>query len=81
MKGAGYSFNLIPTIMKPKTVLIVLIVCFVLIFLFVFGSAKKGGTTASVQGVTPKSGVATSSLVAGDTKANAAVSQFMRSST
>jgi hypothetical protein len=52
--------------MKPKTVISVLIVCFVLILLFVLGSAKKGGTVALVQGITAGSDTATSSLVASE---------------
>lgn len=35
--------------MKPKTIIIVLIVCLTLVGLFVWGYAEKGGTAASVQ--------------------------------
>lgn len=37
--------------MKPKTIILVLVICVVLIGLFAWGYAGKGGTAASVQGV------------------------------
>ena len=37
--------------MKPKTVIIVLVICLIFIGLFAWGYTGKGGTAASVQGV------------------------------